>query len=935
MMNSHDDDDDNDYIQSYYNEFAQSNEDDSLSDWSEDSSNNGDEMMIDDEEQTIHNEPFHDEDALVVDNSSSYPIAEISIHDTTLLPMSEFIPLSVYLQNAKRDETQSLNVDDFLAHVINQQEQMYSFAIDSNTQVIEVKYLIREIFSMFRGISGAVFHLDESKLQFELIRPIAIPSITITLLNSILQHFINIGNDVIRIKKFAHKVSVIPTISQTLQAFCHSIHSVLDEEYKQLFEMENEHVNSCSLSLLQLISNTEHFQIKVNILLNIMERWLEHNERPDVKKSESKKASHLLSLLYTDLYQLELVPTSFNGQYSFLCRVFSDTLAPYLHMLNDWIANADDISNELPFDFQSEFMIKPREELANMSDEQFWENGFVLKDISEIPNFLSSNQEEILRIGKSLRMILYIEKQKRMYSLQRASSHLDVLEQDRVSLPDLFKQWCHRNMMEQHSTLIPDNNIEVQMMDLDNEETTAVVELPQSENALSSISTATVNSSFAFPDLQNQNDQPSHQLLIKLLEMRSLNDVLTSDTPAKPDQPYPIDTIIQRSIISAIERRSNLVCPYLVSMLIDDCKLLPHLSALRAFYLMEAGDVMDVFSSKLFETMETDAIWNNRETSIALNNALQDTLKLGMSVGTRRYTFESKQRTFSYDIYCDLDLLDRLSIIVTRDSSSPNLLDSIQLHYALDEPLNLLITSECMQCYNEAFIFNLKIKYAKYLIERIYMPRNQRSSRLIFHRFQLLLAKLKHFVNNVQHYVMTRVLHSIWNELLEGITVSAQNFDQVKQYHMQYITRIQERCLLKKASFVMNQITRILAMCSTVRSKYNQFMNHFNRHHDLKDEESESLNQSYYSQYTVTSASSSARRLQQQNLMEPLVDINQIENQMIIEMDILEEDFHKSVKMLLTIIRSILQRGQHEHLQDLNNRLNFNYYYYIGDNDEY
>jgi uncharacterized protein HemY len=83
------------------------------------------------------------------------------------------------------------------------------------------------------------------------------------------------------------------------------------------------------------------------------------------------------------------------------------------------------------------------------------------------------------------------------------------------------------------------------------------------------------------------------------------------------------------------------------------------------------------------------------------------------------------------------------------------------------------------------------------------------------------------------------------------------------------VNKLKERCLLKKATFVMENILKILHMCTLIKEHFDTFMDDPN---DPKKQELLS---------------------------------NQIEK--------IGEDYRKTVKMLVTIIKKIIQRGLHPH----------------------
>jgi hypothetical protein len=179
--------------------------------------------------------------------------------------------------------------------------------------------------------------------------------------------------------------------------------------------------------------------------------------------------------------------------------------------------------------------------------------------------------------------------------------------------------------------------------------------------------------------------------------------------------------------------------------------------------------------------------------------------------------------------------------------------------------------------------------------------RNDKKVKFVYHKFNLLLYQLKHFISTIEHYTMNRILNNVWTNLCNQL-LTCNNFNEMIQSHQIYINKINDRFLLRKAKFVMNHILKVIELCLNLRIKFNEFQLFNNEENDYDDKSKKMVEEE--------------QEEQDKNINEFLSVIQGIEIK-----------FQKSIKMLLSILESILRRGKDEHLEDLKIRLNFNNFY--------
>lgn len=238
---------------------------------------------------------------------------------------------------------------------------------------------------------------------------------------------------------------------------------------------------------------------------------------------------------------------------------------------------------------------------------------------------------------------------------------------------------------------------------------------------------------------------------------------------------------------------------------------------------MEAGDTMFCFYTEIFDKIRLCEQW--RDVSIV-------NMILGEALQTH-YPEELHKLTVDVD-YTNTN----------KDGSLINVTDCLKLQYKVEWPVDIVITSECQDIYNQIFCFLLQIKRAKYSLDELRffdlekenilhsfsggeeslisrldddMPRSGR-----IHRMHILKMRLTFFVNSLHNYIMTRILHSTGLEFKQEME-KATDLDQIIDIHGKYVSKIHERCLLhKKVKFLKEAVMKVLNLILIFQKRWDQ-----------------------------------------------------------------------------------------------------------------
>ncbi|KAG6484442.1 hypothetical protein ZIOFF_052958 [Zingiber officinale] len=216
-----------------------------------------------------------------------------------------------------------------------------------------------------------------------------------------------------------------------------------------------------------------------------------------------------------------------------------------------------------------------------------------------------------------------------------------------------------------------------------------------------------------------------------------------------------------------------------------------------------------------------------------------------------------------------------------------NALDMLNFSYKVSWPLDLIVNMEALKRYNQVMGFLLKVKRAKYVLDRTrkWMWKGRGATTSNYKHHLLVEQKLLHFVNAFHQYVMDQVLHTAWSELCVGMA-SAGSLDEVIEVHDAYLLSIQRQCFVasdKLWALIASRVKTILGLALDF--------------HTI--------------QQTLSSGGAASA----------------IKARCEMEVDRIEKQFDDCVAFLLRILSFKLNVGHFPHLADLVTRINYNYFY--------
>eukprot|EP01137_Pigoraptor_chileana_P011448 Opistho-2@62353 len=596
------------------------------------------------------------------------------------------------------------------------------------------------------------------------------------------------------------------------QAYAASATGILEDYRAELSRLER-HARHGGLSLICLKRELAPVAHRIRLLSRTTTECVLPHESP---ADNANRASFLMTSLMGLLCELDIAmyapptPPNINGDADtdrrqddrrVVLRLLCDSARPYLAMLDEWMG-----SGTVSADPYSEFAVTCDPAMP-ASSSTYWSHAVSVRDVPRpyprgsnagnqpalrnheaqpsptaacgVPAFLLPRLHEVVLAGKSMRLLRHMDERHGL-GTQQTSEQSHEKEPSRERLGDAF----------------------VRMM-------TAAVEGG----------------------------------VCRTQQQQAFKDAIPTSRSTAPVG------VQLASFLDAVTALYVSTCGRLLRRLEDECLLSAHLGALTDVYLMAAGGAMHEFSTAVFEKIEAGENWRDptflaaslqhaialrgrssasRLSTLSLSNSTTDLLAHAGESRGAHVSDASESATDPFELF-DVSADGEGGALVET-------LDALRLHFHVQWPLEFIVDRAAVDEYNRAFGFMLRMKRAKWTLERLRWKRGAPTicapaapaaplapgSRVpmasssgapyapLQHPLRLLRAKLLHFTNTLHTHIVTRVLHSEGLEFRSAVA-RASDLDEVIAAHRTYISTVIDRCLLgDKVAMVRDAITKML-----------------------------------------------------------------------------------------------------------------------------
>ncbi|KAI8342061.1 Spc98 family-domain-containing protein [Chlamydoabsidia padenii] len=590
-----------------------------------------------------------------------------------------------------------------------------------------------------------------------------------------------------KLKRHTKRTVFVRRNGQVYQAFVVAISSALDTFEEYLAELEAKCMAKYTpgpqeiVSLLQLQETLRQSLSSFAAIFDTLNHCSVLVSSASSSVNARSVATYLLATLFNYTANAQMDGSAL--KYETLISVFSQTLVPYSRLLDDWIWNGS-----LCGDVAGEFFVKRNTGIDGVSP-LYWSEGFYVDGIEantpDCPLFTPDFTHRILLTGKTADVVNKINPTKHPNSTMK-----------QVSFGSIFG-----NRFQSNSTKSSDDNIvDRSVQHIHNHRTDSSTNSARPSNPFLQ---------YGIPHLDQQRDimfpmkprQDGHQLDQQALLKYEFEDCLQLYI----DEPYKVSA---KMLLVALQQHECIPI---------------HLQTLSNIYLMLDNDLMHTFCERVFIQMDNKERWYDHSF---INHAFAEACQISHS-----HTDSTKVKLKMEVIKDDPNQSRKTSLPSSYKALTiATYLNHINIDYKIPWPINNFIKPDTMKYYNQLVHLLIRIKRAKYILEKKTLLNKCTDMTPAINdiqdsgvaRLYALRMRMVWFVNALWRYVMTTVLHADTKLFTDQLT-KIKDADEIPILHECYLKQITDKCLLNEQSVpIKKAIIHIMDMVEQLADMFNE-----------------------------------------------------------------------------------------------------------------
>ena len=271
---------------------------------------------------------------------------------------------------------------------------------------------------------------------------------------------------------------------------------------------------------------------------------------------------------------------------------------------------------------------------------------------------------------------------------------------------------------------------------------------------------------------------------------------------------------------SPLERAYTIASRNLLDLLVKDRDLIGHLKSVKHYFLLDQGDFIvqffDVCGDELLQNV--DAVEPSRmeslvELALRTSVANSDPYKDNVRVELLPYDLiHQMSKILSIDTESESEFKGPVN---TADLSG---LEAFAFGYDVQWPISLILNRKSLACYQMLFRHLFYCKHVEKLISNVWITTKVTKNLPIealrmygpsFH----LRQKMINFLQNLEYYMTFEVLEPNWEEMIAKIrSGKVANVDQVLKIHSDFLTTCLNDCLLSNPT-LLTTVRKLLGIC--------------------------------------------------------------------------------------------------------------------------
>lgn len=253
---------------------------------------------------------------------------------------------------------------------------------------------------------------------------------------------------------------------------------------------------------------------------------------------------------------------------------------------------------------------------------------------------------------------------------------------------------------------------------------------------------------------------------------------------------YSLD---EREYIEKIDNVYHKASRALLNLLMDKVDLMGRLRSVKHFFLMDQGDFVVQFMD-----MAEEELGYNIDDIVPTRLELLLQLALSTSsVGNDRYKECVKHQILESSLASQIEKLMGDEPDKSTKMSAVKGHEAFTLNYDVEWPLNLVLTSSSLGCYQMVFRYLFYLTHVERMLSKVWVrdkAAKRKSAAYPVVAFGLR-QRMMHFVKNLQYFVTVEVVEPSWH-IFQDRMHKVQTVDEVLELHADLIDSFVNLCML-------------------------------------------------------------------------------------------------------------------------------------------
>lgn len=278
----------------------------------------------------------------------------------------------------------------------------------------------------------------------------------------------------------------------------------------------------------------------------------------------------------------------------------------------------------------------------------------------------------------------------------------------------------------------------------------------------------------------------------------SLPSSSSKEEPVKEDSnrkiiqnPTALCMFLEQSVQVPLSVHYKILNQSLLNYFLSEKKLFSHIEMLQNYLCLQNGYFALSFSRSLVEEASKRNLKSSQGVVHSLgrlSDLLGEAVALSLGENDEEFTANLALTLHTKEV--------AKGSVGGLESPLCDVLNVVKLCYRVDWPLNVIITDEILQGFEQVFMFLMRLERSEILLQKLFLALKSAAFDVSLARYvfplQLYRSRFLHFVRTTRTYVNVTVIQTTWTEFLEAFD-KADDLNEIYLQLVRYVKTVKTK----------------------------------------------------------------------------------------------------------------------------------------------